>query len=233
MLRFFLILLAFLPVQASAQTRPAPVVLELFTSQGCAFCPPADALLGRLSAQDGIIALACHVDYFKLRGQGLGKSFCTARQNDYTKLIGNGPRFTPQLVVNGKSIVIGSEGDKVAGAIIRARSQKIVPIDLQRAPNPGYFYFTLPQMNHASGDLRLGMFIYDAPKKRVMTEGANFGKTVTYYNVVSRFVDMGIWDGLPTTRTINAGFTPENAGVAVLIQNIRTGEIVAAGQATR
>lgn len=234
MLKIILALvLFFMPFAAQAQNTASPVVLELFTSQGCAFCPPADALLGKLATQNGIIALSCHVDYFQMRGPSLGQRFCTARQNDYTKILKGGQRFTPQLIVNGKTIVIGSEADKVSAAILKARSQKLMPIVLQKAPNPGYYYFTLPQMNHANGDLRMGMFIYDVPQKHVITQGSNFGKTITYSNVVSRFVDMGVWDGLPTTRTINANFVPQNAGVAILIQNIRTGEIVAAGQAPR
>jgi hypothetical protein len=223
----------FQPQQAALPKIPSPVVLELFTSQGCAYCPPADALMEKLAAQPGVIGLSCHVDYFAVRGNDLGKGFCTGRQNDYNRLFSGSLRYTPQLVVNGRTHVIGYEKQKIGPAILKARAQKILPIALNRAPKDGYYYFSLPALGYENGNLRLGMFVYDAPKKIVMTDGNNFGKTITYTNVVSRFEDLGLWDGQESTRTINAFYGPQNAGIAVIVQNIATGEIIAAGKATR
>ncbi len=233
MFRFIFAFFLLTPIAAFAQSAPSPVVLELFTSQGCAYCPPADELMGRMINLPGVIGLSCHVDYFGVAENNLGKRFCTARQNDYRTLLDKGQRYTPQLVVNGTKDVIGYEGEKISAEILKARAQKLIPIELHRAPNPGYYYFSLPPMDNAGGNLRVGMFVYDAPKRMLITQGNNFGKTMTYHNVVDRFIDLGVWDGLSTTRTVNAGYGPQNAGMAIIIQNIETGDVVAAGKTTR
>lgn len=243
-----LLLLAFFPITANAQNaatlvpvsvppappakQPPPVVLELFTSQGCAFCPPADQLMGQMIQQQSVIGLSCHVDYFSVRKNPLGKSFCTARQQQYQKLIGNGPRYTPQLVVNGHMDMIGYEANKVSAAILKGRAEKIYPIQLTSAGGDAYS-FSLPQISSGGDTLNLWMAIFDSPKSMAITEGNNLGKTVTYYNVVSRLLDMGPWDGTPMARGINAAFEPANGGVALIVQNSRTGQIVAAGSVSR
>jgi len=249
MIRTFFTLFFLLPSAALAQmapiimtTKPAapaevrvasPVVLELFTSQGCSFCPPADELMGEMIKQPSIIGISCHVDYFGVQKNNLGRGFCTRRQTDYNRMMSDGPRYTPQLVVNGRSHHIGYEGNKISAAIMKARAHKVIPIILNPAPQEGYYYFNLPAMDHANGNLRLGMFVIAAAKKMVMTEGSNFGKSVSYYNVADRFEDLGVWDGLKATRTINANYGPADAGIAVIVQNIATGQIVAAGQAPK
>jgi hypothetical protein len=246
MIRFLpaLFLLSLWPLSASAQIvpvsvppapaapQPPPVVLELFTSQACAFCPPADELMGQMIQQQSIIGLSCHVDYFSVRKNPLGKSFCTQRQAQYQRLIGNGPRYTPQLVVNGHMDMIGYEAGKVSAAILKGRAEKVLPIPLTSAGGDAYS-FSLPQISAASDPLNLWMAVFDAPKSMAITEGNNLGKSVTYYNVVSRMMDLGPWDGTPMARGINASFEPANGGVAIIAQNVRTGQIVAAGSAIK
>lgn len=211
---------------------PAPVVLELFTSQGCAFCPPADELLGQLAKQQSVIALACHVDYFGIRKESLGKAFCTSRQNTYNRLIGTGPRYTPQLVVNGHMDMIGYEAGKVSAAIMKARSEKILNIAI--TPSNGDAYsFSLPAMNIGAEPISLWMAVYDAPKSMAMTEGNNFGKKVTYYNVVSKITDIGAWDGNAMSRNLYSGMNASSNGFAIIAQNTRTGKIIAAGSVNR
>jgi hypothetical protein len=236
MIKFIVVLLiAFAPISVFAQEAvkiPAPVVLELFTSQGCAFCPPADQLMGQMVQQQNIIGLSCHVDYFGVRENSLGKNFCTRRQNEYGRLIGTGPRYTPQLIVNGHMDMIGYEAGKVSAAILKARAEKALPIPLTAAGGDAYS-FTLPQTSIGKDEVRLWMAVYDAPKSIAITEGSNFGKTVTYFNVVSRIDDLGLWDGKPMARAINAGFDRSSGGLAVIAQNVRTGHILAAGSASR
>src|ERR1700748_2762083 len=88
----------------------APVVLELFTSQGCSSCPPADALLGELVRQTGVIGLAWHVDYWNSLGwtDPYARRAWTDRQKDYAAHLGN-EVFTPALVVNGATMLVGSD----------------------------------------------------------------------------------------------------------------------------
>jgi len=100
-----------------------PVLIELFTSQGCNSCPPADALLGELAQRPGVLALAFHVDYWN----GLGWSdpfsskLATARQNDYAQRLGKRSIYTPQLVVDGAQDAVGSDRAGVTALIDAAR----------------------------------------------------------------------------------------------------------------
>lgn len=215
-----------------APVTPPPVVLELFTSQGCAFCPPADALMGQMAEQQGVIGLSCHVDYFNVRQNSLGQGFCTKRQNDYNRQIGTGPRYTPQLVINGHMDMIGYEGGKISAAVLKARSEKIFPIALTAAGNEAYS-FSLPAQNLNGANIKIWMAVFDRPHEIRMTEGSNFGKKVTYYNVVSRLTDLGAWDGTATARAINANYTPANGGIAIIVQNAATGRIIGAGSIKR
>lgn len=212
----------------AAADAPPPVVLELFTSQGCSFCPPADALMGQMIQQQSIIGLSCHVDYFGVRQNSLGKSFCTRRQIDYNRLIGTGPRYTPQLVVNGHMDVIGYEAGKISAAVLKARSEKVKLISVA-STGAGSYTFSLPAINAGGDPVTLWLAMYDAPKSMAMTEGNNFGKKVTYYNVVSDLQDLGAWDGKPLAKALNPTLPPGSAGLAVIAQNTRTGHIVAAG----
>lgn len=216
----------------AAADAPPPVVLELFTSQGCSFCPPADALMGQMIQQQSIIGLSCHVDYFGVRQNSLGKSFCTKRQIDYNRLIGTGPRYTPQLVINGHMDMIGYEAGKVSAAILKARAEKVKSISLA-STGAGSYTFSLPAVGTGNDPLTLWLAIYDAPKSMAMTEGNNFGKKITYYNAVSTLQDLGTWDGKPVARALTPALQTGSAGFAVIAQNTRTGHIVAAGSINR
>jgi hypothetical protein len=215
-----------------APMTPPPVVLELFTSQGCAFCPPADGLMGQMALQPGIIGLSCHVDYFNVRKNSLGQGFCTKRQNEYNLLIGKGPRYTPQLVINGHMDMIGYEGGKISAAVLKARSEKIFSISLTKV-SEGAFTYNLPQTDLKGASIKLWLAVYDAPHNLTMTEGGNFGKKITYYNVVSRMQDLGAWDGASSSRGIDASLTPKNEGIAILAQDVNTGRIIGAGSLKR
>jgi hypothetical protein len=101
------------------------VVLELFTSQGCSSCPPADRLLSTLGARDGVVALAFHVDYWNYIGwrDPFSSAAATARQRRYGAAIAGGKVYTPMLVIDGREHVVGSIGSDVAAAVDRARAQ--------------------------------------------------------------------------------------------------------------
>ena len=96
------------PVRAAGRSQ-RPVVLELFTSQGCSSCPPADALLGELAKRDEVVTLAFHVDYWDYIGwkDPFGDPLHTARQRAYAAHLGQRTIYTPQLVVDGAGHVVG------------------------------------------------------------------------------------------------------------------------------
>src|SRR5918996_4983900 len=115
-----LVLLAAPPL-ARAQTNP--VVVELFTSQGCSSCPPADALLAELAGKDGVIALALHVDYWDYLGwaDSFASPAFTARQRAYAKKAHSRTIYTPQMIVQGEDRLVGSD-DEMVLARIKERS---------------------------------------------------------------------------------------------------------------
>src|SRR5215470_2470293 len=117
----------------SAQDKP-PVVLELFTSQGCSSCPPADALLGELAQRPGIVALAFHVDYWDYIGwkDPYASPTNTQRQHDYAVALGLHMVYTPQMVVDGRTDVVGSERGDVETAIGRAAAGPKLAISIEK-----------------------------------------------------------------------------------------------------
>ena len=128
-------LLASLAAFAAPAARAAaagPVVLELFTSQGCSSCPPADALLGTLVQDPGVIALAWHVDYWNHLGwlDVFASRDATARQRAYARQLGS-EVFTPALVIDGADVVVGSDRGAVERAIQSAQPLR-VPVTLSR-----------------------------------------------------------------------------------------------------
>src|SRR6201997_4936465 len=113
---------------ASADTRP--VVVELFTSQSCSSCPPADALLAELARRDDVIALGFHISYWN--GPGWRDPFSsqssTARQRAYARLFALGQVYTPQMVVDGAREMVGSDRRQVLTAVRDARPEAIAPV---------------------------------------------------------------------------------------------------------
>ena len=117
-LRVVAIAIALLASTASVAHAAGFVVAELFTSQGCSSCPPADALLGVMAKDPNIIALGCHVTYWDHESwkDTLAQPFCTARQYAYAKTVKDGV-FTPQLIVDGIKSVVGNEPASVLLAL--------------------------------------------------------------------------------------------------------------------
>lgn len=238
-LKFIIVFLLFMgSAQAQIQARIegqskipvaviSPVVVELFSSQGCTFCPPADRFMGELVKQTGIIGLSCHVDYFDVKEESLGKGFCTKRQTDYLKMLDVPTHYTPQMVVNGHMDVIGYEANKVSAAILKARAEKIETVKIERGEN-GVYRFSLPEKDLKGQQIRLWLAIFDKPHE-AMTEGSHIGKKITYYNVISRLNDIGSWTGGALTRSVSPFFRDQNAGLAIFAQNKKTGHIIAAG----
>ena len=114
--------------QAAADS---PVVVELYTSQGCSSCPPADAFLHDLAKRDDVIALALHVDYWDYIGwkDSFAKPEYTDRQHAYAHAANATTVYTPQMVINGKDHVIGSRPMEVIDQVMRHR-EAVTPVDV-------------------------------------------------------------------------------------------------------
>src|SRR5436190_8037368 len=113
-----------------AGAEPRPAVVELFTSQGCSSCPPADALLGELARRGDVVALGFHISYWDRLGwkDPLSSEASTARQRDYARRFHGGQVYTPQIVVDGTSEMVGSDRDAVLAALGAARPEAVAPV---------------------------------------------------------------------------------------------------------
>jgi hypothetical protein len=226
--------LAFIMGSAAAEER-APVVVELFTSQGCNSCPPADAYLGELTRRGGLLTLAFHVDYWNYIGwtDPFARPWATARQKAYQKSLHERFVYTPQMVVDGRAQGVGSERDtierliKAAAAahptnrpdlVLRWRDDGALLVDVGAGDSPP----------GAPADIWLVGF--DRSHETEVLHGENEGQTLTDYHPVRTYRRIGGWPGwslelvVPHEEIENAG----DGGIAVLVQAAGVGPLFAA-----
>lgn len=205
------------------------IVIELFTSQACVFCPKADEFIKDFEGLNNIIALSCHIDYFDVKAGSLSLPECSQRQEAYEADLRQGPKYTPQMVIDGATNIVGYRradvwralDEHAAAAPLRAT---ILPVE---ATTDAYD-LTLPEV--AVKDLELTLFIYERPKEVTVADGGNKGKKFTYYNTVSAIKPIGNWAGDLKTIRLDIKYERQNAGFAILAQDKTSGKIVAAGK---
>ena len=216
---------------APAAAETGPVVVELYTSQGCSSCPPADAMLAELAARDDVIALALHVDYWDYIGWAdeFASPDHTRRQQDYAHAAGHTTIYTPQFVVGGVDLVIGAKGMKLADAIM-AHSAVTLPVAVAVAREGGVATISARMREDA---VATGPFVIQiAQIKSASTvdilRGENAGQTIRYHNIVQSLDIVHQWDGLaPVEVTADLG-DPDT--VAVIVQQGTNGPVVGAAR---
>jgi hypothetical protein len=224
------------PVVAGEIRQNPKVVLELFTSQGCSSCPPADALLAELAQRPEVIALAYHVDYWDYIGwrDTFGSEAHSDLQRDYAAARGSSRIFTPQLIVNGRDGVVASRRDEVGGAVEKAGLE--LPVTL-RAHGEMLEVSIPPNTALGGGVIWLVSYIDRAEVK--IERGENAGKTIAYAQIVTSRQALGMWEPgtgthlkLPLNEVLSA---PAN-GAVILVQQERSdlpGRILGAGSFLR
>ena len=182
---------------ASAQAEPR-AVLELFTSQGCSSCPAADKLLGELAADPSLVPISVPIDYWDYLGwkDTLADPRNTARQKSYAHVRGDGQVYTPQVVVNGSVHALGSDKSAIEQAILKTRkngAMSLPPVTLTLVD--GKLNVTVPDV--AGGETGGEVWLFGLVKAAtiVIGHGENKGRTVTYHNVVRRWIKLGDWSG--------------------------------------
>jgi hypothetical protein len=195
--------------RARAASLSAPVVLELFTSQGCSSCPPADALLGELTRQPGIIGLAWHVDYWNSLGwrDPYARREWTDRQKEYAKHL-NAEVYTPALVVNGAAMLVGSDKAAVRRAIDDATPPSVA-VTLRRAGSG-----IEAEIAVADRSLAGVLVTYDPEQATQVGAGENQGRRLTEYRVVR---DILMLKDLTPRLTLPSA--AENRGAVLLVQD--------------
>lgn len=220
-----LVVLSALPVGVRAQT-----VIELFTSQGCNSCPPADALLARLDQSDDVFGLTLAVDYWDYLGwkDQFADPIHAQRQRDYQKFLGGGNVYTPQMVIGGAAQVVGSDGPAVRAAIERDRSHGLEPLPVSIEWRDNSMVIDIPS-GAPSGDAIVWLVLYDHEQHVKVTAGENGGRRLAYRNVVRKIRRIGSWNGQPQKIILSGDELtqhPQTDSCAVLVQNKGPGPII-------
>ena len=215
--------------QADLPVVSAPVVLELYTSQSCSSCPPADKILAQLAAQENVIALGCHVTYWDHLHwkDSFSQEVCTDRQHDYAQSANRARVFTPELIVNGRSSIVGTDTSRLA-ATLAEQQGKIAPIQIVETEN-GYTV-QLPAITTSGATISYVRFA--AAEMQSMKSGENAGRSVHYTNPVRSIrVLAQDWRGqaqalqLPAEKDATGGFA-----ILVHLGQRTTGPVLVAGQ---
>lgn len=204
----------------AAGTAPAPTtgVLELFTSQGCSSCPPADALLATIARRPDIVAVSLPVDYWDYIGwkDTLASNGFGARQKGYAAAHGESHVYTPQVIVDGLAGVVGSNREAIEAAVaaVRGRDGALsLPLRLSHADGR----LVIDVAGGEGGPADVLALRVTASQTVHIGRGENAGRTVTYTNVVRAIDKVGLWTGETATFTLpEAG--AENEGYIVLLQ---------------
>ena len=220
-------LAALTPGFPSAESK-LPIVVELFTSQGCSSCPPADAMLADLARMDGVIALALHVDYWDYIGwpDTFASAHHSARQEAYARAAGERMVYTPQIILNGQDRVVGGDAFAVMEKL-QAHADATTPVDLRVEREGGELQIEADPVPLAY-PLEVMLVRYVPEDEVVITGGENAGLTMAYHNIVTSWERLGHWDGtepLSMTHEID-GTEP----AVVLLQEPGPGPIRAAAK---
>ena len=224
-------------VAAPPAPQPVPIraVVELFTSQGCSSCPPADALLQTYAKNPDVIALSFPVDYWDYLGwkDTLASPRNTERQRAYAKARGDGAIYTPQVVVNGMQHVNGTQKAAIDGAIEQTNKK------LAAHRIPLWFWQEANALNIATGavpadrpvkEATIWLGVVQTTASVAIKHGENASKELVYTNVVHELTPIGLWKGQTVRIEIPraAVMLAETQKSVVLIQEGKGGPIIAA-----
>lgn len=221
----FIVLLGLLPTVSAAADRP--VVIELFTSQGCSSCPPADRFLQELADRDDVIPLALHVDYWDYIGWRdiFAQHKFTKRQKHYARAMDEQVIYTPQMVVNGRAHIVGSDRSSVE-QLITAEKSRETAADLMAERQNGVVTIRAERLSGELGTMDVHLIHY-TPKQNVsISRGENAGRTFTYSSIVREWQKVGQWNGR-AAMVLEAPSASDLPAVAIL-QVTGNGAIVAA-----
>jgi hypothetical protein len=182
-------------------------VIELFTSQGCSSCPPADKILGELAKDPSVIALSMPIDYWDYLGwkDTLADARFSARQKAYSQVRGDREVYTPQVVVNGSVHVIGSDRAGIENAIVATRKADgvmSVPVTMTQAGQE--INVSVAASSKAPAAMHGEVWICSISKAIPISigRGENSGRQVTYHNVVRNLLKVGDWNGTAGSWTV-------------------------------
>jgi hypothetical protein len=218
---------------ALAEPKGGPWSIELFTSQGCSSCPPADLQLGRLARRPDIVALSFHVNYWDYIGwkDRFASSETTARQHAYARSLKQRYVYTPEMVVDGRAHEPGVKEGPIEALLDQARRQssaRTTPMLKRMADATLRIWLAATKLESGPADVTL--FVYDRRHATPVERGENNGRRLENFNVVRRFETVGRWDGTERSWTVAADRFEPDQGIAVLVQQADQGPVLGANK---
>lgn len=214
---------------APVYAQNGPVVVELYTSQGCSSCPPADQMMEVLAERDDVIALSLHVDYWDYIGwkDEFADPNHAKRQRAYAAEAGRRSVYTPEMIVNGVSDIVGAKPIELAMAIEKHKSTAHkVAIDLTR--NGDALTISARLLDQAQDAMTVQVLRYQPQRSANITRGENAGRSIRYVNVAQDWQIVSAWDGAAPFYSEVA--VPGTLPVVVLVQQGASGPILGAAK---
>ncbi|MEM8743343.1 MAG: DUF1223 domain-containing protein [Pseudomonadota bacterium] len=212
-------------------------VIELFTSQGCSSCPPADKLLGKLARRDDVVALTFPVDYWDYLGwkDTLASPAYSTRQRDYAKSRGDGEVYTPQVVVDGVSHAVGSRPSEIRRAIAQSkRKLRNARVPLKMRTDGDTLVITVGAAPDGARVKPATIWLALVKKEETVkiARGENRGRTITYHQVVRDMTPIGHWKGKSMVIRLPKHHLQKSDadGCTVLLQQDTAGPVIAAAE---
>ncbi len=207
-----------------------PVVVELFTSQGCSSCPPADNFLGELAQRADVLALAFHVDYWNYIGwtDPFASKLATQRQRDYSQRLALRYVYTPQMVVNGVAEGVGAEPETI-NPLIKVAAADGAPRAITMLGRTANGRLTVHiEAGTPPESASIWLVGFDREHTTRVLHGENQGRTLKDYQVVRSFQEIGTWNGAALDLDVAGNTVLGDGNVAVLVQLRGTGRIIGA-----
>ncbi len=215
----------FTPISIDATD--GPIVVELFTSQGCSSCPPADQIINQLSDNPNFIPLSYHVTYWDYIGwkDSLGREFSDQRQRNYARFKNSSRVYTPQMIINGGKEFVGSRKHEANRNLSNAKAVAKIKM---AGISPEGTVISLPQVRIGTYTLWIAGVKNQTDQK--IGRGENRGKTVTYNNSVLSLQQGERWNGTGKTLTLELPKSQQIDHYVILAQDRAFGSIIAAGK---
>lgn len=216
-------------VTVAQDSGQSPVVVELYTSQGCSSCPPADAILSGMATRRDVIALALHVDYWDYIGwkDAFGDARFTERQRAYARVAGARTIYTPQMIIAGTDHLVGARAAELA-ELIKRHNALPQRTQLRVRREGGAVVVSADPVASLPKGAMLQLVRYTPEASVHIGAGENAGRTITYHNIVTGWQQIDSWDGRSAlSRRIDL---PAGQPAVVILQEPGPGRILAAAR---
>ena len=227
---------SFIAGKTVAAAAAPDVVVELFSSQGCSSCPPADRLLTELRARPGVLALSYHVDYWDYLGwkDTLGSPEFSQRQYDYAKARGDMDVYTPQMIINGGKPLVGSQRSEVY-AVLEKSHQAKWPVALAMTGGDKEIIVDCGAFQgdgEPATEATLWLMPMLAEAKVKIERGEIAGREITYNNAVRKLLPAAMWTGKPSRIALpkDGLLTQDSTSCVALLQEGKLGRVLGAAK---